>query len=452
MLKYILSLFLAVQCFISFGQVQVMDKIIATVGGELILLSELEEQFALALSQKSDIPQNARCEILEQLLTSKLLINQSNLDSVEVGDDEVENQLAARIDRILSFMNNDIKQFEEYYGQSVNDVKEQFRTDLKNQLLTERMRGDIMKDITITPSEVKSFFSKIPKDSLPYFNSEVEVGEIVIVPKVNDIQRQITMDKLEGIRKRIVENNEDFAVLAGKFSADGSAQTGGDLGWATRGKYVPEFEAAAYKLEINEISDIVESQFGFHLIQLMGRRGNSINVRHILLRPEITEEDFDLVRRKLDSIRTLILKDSISFSFAVKRFSFDKAQSYNNDGRMVNPVTGNTFFEVGDLDPDIYFAIDTLKLKGITAPLEFRDPSGEVQFHIIQLQSKTPPHKANLLQDYSKIQKASIESKKNEYINLWIDDKIGSTFIRLEQKYSTCPNLDIWINQSRGAN
>jgi peptidyl-prolyl cis-trans isomerase SurA len=452
MLKYILSLFLAVQCFISFGQVQVMDKIIATVGGELILLSELEEQFALALSQKSDIPQNARCEILEQLLTSKLLINQSKLDSIEVGDDEVENQLAARIDRILSFMNNDIKQFEEYYGQSVNDVKEQFRTDLKNQLLSERMRSEIMKDITITPAEVKSFFSKIPKDSLPYFNSEVEIGEIVIVPKVNDTQRQITMNKLEGIRKRILENNEDFADLARKFSADGSAQTGGDLGWATRGKYVPEFEAAAYKLEINEISDIVESQFGFHLIQLMGRRGNSINVRHILLRPEITEEDFDLVRRKLDSIRTLILKDSISFSFAVKRFSFDKAQSYNNDGRMVNPVTGNTFFEVGDLDPDIYFAIDTLKIKGMTAPLEFRDPSGEVQFHIIQLQSKTPPHKANLLQDYSKIQKASIESKKNEYINTWIDSKIESTFIRLEQKYSTCPNLDIWINQSRGAN
>lgn len=452
MLKYILSIFLAVKCFISFGQVQVMDKIIATVGGELVLLSELEEQFALALSQKSDIPQNARCGILEQLLTSKLLINQSKLDSIEVGDDEVENQLAARIDRILSFMNNDIKQFEEYYGQSVNDVKEQFRTDLKNQLLSERMRGEIMKDITITPSEVKSFFSKIPKDSLPYFNSEVEIGEIVIIPKVNDTQRQITMNKLEGIRKRIVENNEDFAVLAGKFSADGSAQTGGDLGWATRGKYVPEFEAAAYKLDINEISEVVESQFGFHLIQLMGRRGNSINVRHILLRPEITEEDFDVVRRKLDSIRTLILKDSISFSFAVKRFSYDKAQSYNNDGRMVNPVTGNTFFEVGDLDPDIYFAIDTLKIKGMTASLEFRDPSGEVQFHIIQMQSKTPPHKANLLQDYSKIQKASIESKKNEYINLWIDDKIGSTFIRLEQKYASCPTLDIWINQSRGAN
>lgn len=451
MFKYILSLFLAVQCFISFGQVQVMDKIIATVGGELILLSELEEQFALAMSQKSDIPQNARCEILEQLLTSKLLINQSKLDSIEVGDDEVENQLAARIDRILSFMNNDIKQFEEYYGQSVNDVKEQFRTDLKNQLLSERMRSEIMKDITITPLRLNHFF-KNTKDSLPYFNSEVEIGEIVIVPKVNDTQRQITMNKLEGIRKRIVENNEDFAVLAGKFSADGSAQTGGDLGWATRGKYVPEFEAAAYKLELNEISDVVESQFGFHLIQLMGRRGNSINVRHILLRPEITEEDFDLVRRKLDSIRTLILNDSISFSFAVKRFSYDKAQSYNNDGRMVNPVTGNTFFEVGDLDPDIYFAIDTLKVKGITGPLEFRDPSGEVQFHIIQLQSKTPPHKANLLQDYSKIQKASIESKKNEYINSWIDDKISSTFIRLEQKYSTCPNLDIWINQSRGAN
>jgi peptidyl-prolyl cis-trans isomerase SurA len=452
MAKNIFLFLLLIWYLPGYSQVQVMDKIIATVGGELILLSELEEQFALALSQKGDIPQNARCEILEQLLTSKLLINQSKLDSIEVGEEEVENQLAARIDRILSFMNNDLKQFEEYYGQSVNDVKEQFRTDLKNQMLSEKMKGEIMKDISITPSEVKSFFSKIPKDSLPYFNSEVEIGEIVMVPKVNDTQRQITINKLEGIRKRIIENKEDFAVLAGKFSADGSAQTGGDLGWATRGKYVPEFEAAAYKLEINEISDVVESQFGFHLIQLMGRRGNSINVRHILLRPEITEDDFEMVRRKLDSVRTLILKDSITFSYAVKKFSYDKAQSYNNDGRMVNPVTGNTFFEVGDLDPDIYFAIDTLKVKGITAPIEFRDPSGEVQFHIIQLQSKTPPHKANLLQDYSKIQKASIESKKNDYINTWIDEKISSTFIRLEQKYGTCPNLNIWINQSRGAN
>jgi len=158
MSKYILILFLFIQYFPVFSQVQVMDKIIATVGGELILLSELEEQFALALSQKGDIPQNARCEILEQLLTSKLLINQSKLDSIEVGDEEVENQLAARIDRILSFMNNDLKQFEEYYGQSVNDVKEQFRTDLKNQLLSEKMKGEIMKDITITPSEVKAFF------------------------------------------------------------------------------------------------------------------------------------------------------------------------------------------------------------------------------------------------------------------------------------------------------
>lgn len=450
--KYILTILFTVLVAFGYGQVQVMDKIIVTVGGELVLLSELEEQYALALSQKADLPPNARCEILEQLMTSKLLINQSKLDSVEVGDDEVENQLSARIERILSFMNNDIKQFEEYYGQSVNDVKEQFRTDLKNQLLSERMKSEIMKDITITPSEVKSFFAKIPKDSLPYFNSEVEIGEIVIVPKLNDIQRQITVNKLEGIRKRIVENNEDFAVLASKFSADGSAQSGGDLGWATRGKYVPEFEAAAYKLELNEISEVVESQFGFHLIQLMDRRGNSIKVRHILLRPEITEEDFEIVRRKLDSIRTLILNDSISFSYAVKRFSFDKAQSYNNDGRMVNPVTGNTFFEVGDLDPDIYFAIDTLKVKGITAPIEFKDQSGEVQFHIIQLQSKTPPHKANLLQDYSKIQKAAIESKKNEYINTWIDGKIGTTFIRMEKKYATCPNLDIWINQSRGAN
>jgi len=452
MLKYSLLPVFSLLYLVLPAQVTVMDKIIATVGGELVLLSELEEQHALALSQKGNLPQNARCDILEQLLTSKLLVNQSKLDSVEVSDEEVENQLAARIDRILSFMNNDLKQFEEYYGQSVNDVKEQFRTDLKNQLLNEKMKGEIMKDITITPSEVKAFFGKIPRDSLPYFNAEVEIGEIVIVPKVNETQRLLTLGKLEGIRRRIVDDKEDFATLARRFSADGSAQQGGDLGWASRGKYVPEFEAAAYKLEPNEISEPVESPFGFHLIQLMGRRGNTINVRHILLRPEITEEDFALVRRRLDSVRMLILRDSMTFSQAVKKFSYDKAQSYGNDGRMVNPASGNTFFEVGDLDPDIYFATDTLKVGGITKPIEFRDPSGEVHFHIIQLQSKTPPHRANLLQDYSKIQKAAIESKKNGFINNWIDEKIGSTFVRLESRYTGCPNLDFWINRSRGTN
>jgi peptidyl-prolyl cis-trans isomerase SurA len=402
-------------------QKEVIDKVIATVGGELVLLSELEEQISLLEAQNGGLPDGARCELMDQILASKLLLNQSKLDSIEVADEEVETQLDARIDRILTFMNNDVKQFEDYYGQTIGEVKAQFREDLRNQILVERMRGQVMATINVTPSEVKAFFNSIPKDSLPYFNSEVEVGEIVYKPKVNAVERQKAIDKLIELKKEIVENGADFAELAAKHSDDGgSARTGGDLGWAKRGRYVPEFEAAAFNLEKEEFSEIVESEFGFHLIQLLERRGNSIRVRHILIKPEITDADLDLARLHLDSVRQLLLNDSLSFSIAVKRYSDEDIQSYNNDGSMVNPETGNTFFEIGDLEPDVYFTIDTMELNDISQPFEFRNQMGEVYYRIVKLNSRTAPHRANLRQDYSKIKQAAIESKQNEFIAEWV--------------------------------
>ncbi len=427
------------------GQRLLLDKIVAKVGGETVLLSEVEEQYALITSQNPKVPQDLRCEIMDNVMVNKLLLNQAKLDSVQVDDDEVEAQLNARIERILNYMNNDIAQFEAYYGQTVTEVKEQFREDLKNQLLVDRMRSQIMKDVTVTPSEVKAFFNNIPKDSLPYFNSEVEIREIIYKPKVNAEERQKAMEKLKSIRQRIVEGKEDFAALAQRYSDDyGSARQGGDLGWSRRGKFVPEFEAAAYNLEKGEISDIVESEFGFHIIQLLERRGNSILVRHILIKPEITDADLRLARNHLDSVRQLILKDSISFSLAVKRFSDKNSQSYNNDGRVVNPATGNTFFEVGDLDPDVYFTIDTMKVGGISAPFEFNDPRGDTYYKIVMLQSRTAPHRASLELDYFKIQQAAIESKKNEFINRWVRDKISSTFVSIDDMYNKCPALSKW--------
>ncbi len=421
-----------------------IDKVIGKVGSELLLLSEVEEQFALSATQNPNVPPSARCNIVDAMLANKLLLNQAKLDSIEVSDEDVETQLNARIDRILTYMNGDISQFEAYYGQSINQVKEQFRDDLRGQILTDRMRGQIMKDVTVTPSEVKAFFSAIPKDSLPYFNSEVEISEIVYSPKVNAEEKQKAIDKLKEIRRRIVEGGEDFATLAQKFSDDGSARGGGDLGWTRRGKFVPEFEAAAYNLEQNEISDVVESEFGFHLIQLLERRGNSIHVRHILIKPEITEADLEKARVYIDSVRQLIVKDSLSFSIAVKRFSDKNTQSYNNDGRLVNPSTGNTFFEVGDLDPDIYFTIDTMQVGSVSASFEFKNQIGEPQFRIAKLQSRTAPHRASLALDYFKIQQAAIESKKNEYINEWVLDKIDNTFVAIDPMYNGCPSLDKW--------
>ena len=422
----------------------VIDKVVATVGGELILLSEIEEQHALLESQNGDLPENARCNILDNLLANKLLLNQAKLDSIEVTDEEVETQLDARIERILGFMNNDISQFEDYYGQSISDVKDQFREDLKNQLLSERMRGQIITGVTVTPSEVKTFFRSIPADSLPYFNSEVEIGEIVYKVQPSQEEKQKAIDKLEEIRRMIIEDGEDFAALAQKFSDDGSARIGGDLGWTKRGKFVPEFEAAAYKLDKNEISPVIESQFGFHVIQMLERRGNSIHVRHILVKPDISDADLDAASNHLDSVRTLILDTDLDFSIAVKRYSDEDVQSYTNDGRMVNPVTGNTFFEIGDLEPDIYFTIDSMKVGSISSPFEYSEPTGDTYYRIIQLQSRTAPHRANLEQDYSKIQKAAIDSKTNEYINEWVEERIEATYIDIDTRYDGCPEIQKW--------
>lgn len=448
MMKNIFFVALFLLTIQAWGQKQVIDKVIATVGGELILLSEVEEQFALMEAQNGNIPDETRCQITESLLVSKLMLNQAKLDSIDVTDEEVEVQLQARIDRILGFMNGDVSQFEAYYGQSINAVKEQFREDLKNQILTDRMRSQVLTNVKVTPSEVKHFFNQIPYDSLPYFNSEVEIGEIVYKPKVNAVEKQKAIDKLKEIRSDIMAGNVTFEEMAEKFSDDGSARIGGDLGWAQRGKFVQEFEAAAYKLEQGEISPVVETEFGLHIIQLLERRGNSIHVRHILVRPEITDADLERARSHLDSVRQLILDDSLSFSLAVKLHSHEDVQSYNNDGRMVNPATGNTFFETGDLEPDIYFTIDTMEVNSISAPFEFTDPSGDTYYRIVQLQSRSSPHRANLQQDYSKIRKAAIESKQNEFINDWVTDKIESTYIDIDPIYNDCPNLNVWRKQN----
>jgi len=432
------------------GQAQqmVVDKVVAVVGGELILLSEVEEQYALNKAQGGNLSEDARCRIVDNLLTTKLILNQAKLDSIEVTDAEVEEQLNARIDRILEFMNGDVSQFEDYYGQTINEVKKQFREDLLNQLLVERMRGQILQGVKVTPSEVRDFFQSIPKDSLPYFNAEVEIREVVYAPEVNAEERQRAIEQLEEIRARIVEGEAEFTAMAQKYSDDGSARVGGDLGWAKRGRYVPEFEAAAYKLDPMEVSPVIETQFGFHIIQMLERRGNSIRVRHILIRPEITEEDLAIAESTLDSVRGQILDGALSFSQAVKEYSFEETQSYTNDGRVVNPATGNTFFEIGDLDPDIYFAIDTVEVGGITAPFEFRSPTGETMFRIVQLQSRTAPHKADLELDYNRIMEAAKESKKNDYVNQWIDTRVQRTYIHVDPMYASCPNLAKWKSES----
>jgi peptidyl-prolyl cis-trans isomerase SurA len=446
MKKIFILLQLSMATFGATAQKAIADRIAANVGDEYVLLSDVEEAFASAKDQKTELPAQYRCMVLDNIMMQKLLTNQARLDSIPLKDEEVETQLNARIEQILRYMNGNLQQFVEYYGITPDEMKNTMREDMRGQMLAERMRGKVLSDVTVTPSEVKRFFAKIPKDSLPYFNQEVEVAEIVFKPKPNAVEKASTFKRMQEIRQKIVDGTAKFEDLAKKHSADpGSGREGGDLGFAKRGTYVPEFEAAAYKLEEKEISPVTETEFGYHIIQMLERRGNNIHVRHILLKPEITYDDMKLARKTLDSVRLRVMSDSMRFSEAVKRFGDKGTQSYHNDGRLTNHTSGTTNFETRELDPAIYFAIDTMKtIGGITEPIEFTMVQGEKAFRVVKLLSRTSPHKANLEQDYNKIQLATVEQKKNEYLIKWISDKINSTYVTFDKTYQHCPNLSKW--------
>ncbi len=419
-----------------------IDKIVATVGGEVILLSEVQEQIAYARQQNPKIGADYGCFVLQNLLLQKLLVHQAKIDSIIVKDEEVENQLDARIERLRAYFNQDDKAIEEYYGQTVAQIKDQMRNDMRDQMLAERMQQEITKKVTITPAEVNRFFHEIPTDSLPFFNAEVEIRELVYKPPVNDVEKARARAQAEQLRQRIVDKGESFAELAKKYSDDpGSGAQGGDLGWQKRGVFVPDFEAAVYKLDPGQISPVVETEFGFHIIQLLERRGNLIHARHILIKPEITEEDLQKAVAKLDSIRNLIVEGQLTFSEAVKIYGDKNTASYNNDGRVANPRTGNTFFEVGDLDTNIFFAIDDLKVGDVSKPTPFRAPDGSRYYRLILLESRSKPHKADLRQDYNKIQAAALEQKKSEYLEQWMLQRLRKTHIAIDPLFHPCPNL-----------
>jgi len=436
--------FIFILTFICFGyllkaQELVLDKVIAKVGSEIILLSEVEEQYAYAAQTTGNDSPEFKCQILESVIGQKLIVHQAKLDSVQVSNDEIEAQLDQRISSVLRQMNGDEAFFEDYYKMTTSEMKDNLRDQQKQQMLAERMQASLMSDITVTPNEVVAFYESIPQDSLPYLNSEVEIGEIVYEPRVNEVEREAARKKAEDIRNQLLEG-ADFAELAKKHSSDpGSGANGGNLGFAQRGSYVPDFEATAFSLAKDEISELVETEFGFHIIQMLDRRGNNISLRHILITPKITQEDLDLALSELDSIRSQIIDGDITFQRAVSWYSSESAQSKNNSGRMVNPATGNTFFETKDLPTDIYFEIESLALNEISEPLEFQTPRGKTNYRLVQLQSQSKPHRASLEEDYSKIQGYARESKKQEFFFNWINSKMKDTFIEVSPEYDGCP-------------
>lgn len=440
-----LSIFIALHLNLQAQDKVMIDRVVAQIGSEIILLSDIEERTAQLVEKQGADPETARCQVLESVMLGKLMVNQAKLDSVEVTDAQVEGELDQRFDYILSLFGNDPEQFQSYYGKTVDEMREFMRSEIRDDAIMRTMRSKITADIRITPKEVIDFFELIPRDSLPYFNSEVEISEIVLIPQASEESKELAIEKLKELKARI-EDGESFEEIAKIYSDDlGSARNGGDLGWMKRGTLVPEYEAVAYNLEPGEISDITESEFGMHLIQMIERRGNTIHSRHILIKPKIKDSDLEIAQKKLDSVKMEIIKDSLSFSDAVKQFSNEAVQSYYNGGRVTNPATGTTFFEIGDLETETFFAIDTLDVGEIAGPIEIVNQGGEVSYKLIKLVSRTDPHTANLKSDYTKIQEAAINKKKAEVFDKWAQEVIERTYIDVIPEFKTCPNLASWL-------
>lgn len=445
-MKSILSLFLFLTLMIPqtgwAQQAKVIDEVVAVVGSRMVLFSDVENQYLqFRLQGNTEGGREVRCQILENLLFQKLLINQAMLDSVEVSDAQVD----AEMDRKLRYFISQIgskEKLEAYYKKSIVEIKEEFRDVIRDQLIVETMKSNITSDLKITPSEVKKFYNAIPKDSLPLINTEVELGQIVKMPPVSATEKAEVRKKLSDLKERIAKG-ESFTALAALYSQDpGSAAKGGELGFFGRGELYPEYEAAAYALNKGEISEIVESKSGFHIIQLIERRGDMINSRHILLMPKVASEDLAKAKQDLDNIVSLIRMDSLTFETAALKHSDDPSK--NNGGLMVNPMSGTTQFETSQLEPSVSFVINKMEVGEISEPVVMRTEEGTQAYRILYLKSRTEPHRANLREDYSRIQEWALEDKRTKAIQEWINKKTTNTYVKISDSYTSCKFTYTW--------
>jgi len=442
--------FFGIACFVSIvaqDSAMVIDQVIAVVGGNIILESEVEAQYMQYRMQEGGATGSSstvKCSMLEMMLYQKLLLNQAELDSVEVSEDQVEAEMDRRLRHYIGLLGSPEK-FEEFYQKSILEFKDELRDQVKELLLVDEVQKTIIGELNVTPTEVKNYFRNIPQDSIPLINSEVEIAQIVKLPPVNKEEVDKVKNKLQELRTRVL-NGENFVTLAILYSEDpGSAKNGGELGMFGRGEMYPAFEAAAFNLEKGAVSEIVETEAGFHILQMIERRGEYVNVRHILLRPKVSPMDLAKAKVQLDSIVSLIDKKEYTFEDAITKFSEDPSK--NNGGLIINPMNGTTLFEADQLDPKVFFIIDKLEPGEISVPVQFQTEDAKDAYRILYLKKRTEPHKANLKQDYDKIKEWSKEEKKQELISKWIREKSELTFIKINGSYNDCVYVNTWGNK-----
>jgi peptidyl-prolyl cis-trans isomerase SurA len=431
----------------------VADKIIAQVGDKIILQSDIVNAIAdyKRQGQEQQLPANPECAFLEGQLIQKALVLQAEKDSLTVSDDELDALLDNQVRYFIqSYGSQEI--LEQIAGKTVYQLKEDLRQPFTERQLANQMRNKILENVKISPTEVKDFFDKIPKDSLSYFESELEVGQIISYPKPNkDIEEYVT-NQLLTIKKQVESGAKKFADLAKIYSQDpGSKDNGGQMNINRADHLDPTFMAAAFNLKEGQISPVIKSKFGLHIIQMVSRAGADAIIRPILIIPTVTDAEINTSKAKLDSVRTAIISGNLSFGAAVFRYS-DDDDSKNTGGLITSQTDNSTYLTIDKLDKDVVVALKNLKVGDISQPAVFNDDrTGKTGVMLVYLKSRTEPHLENMRDDYNKIADQALDQKKQQVLEKWFQSHIPNYYISIDKEFGTCNNISDWI-QAAAAN
>jgi peptidyl-prolyl cis-trans isomerase SurA len=427
---------------------KLVESIAGIVGNEVVYLSDVETGVAQQVMSGDRTPVTTlRCLIFEKILTDKLFLDQARIDSVEVSDESIENGLNMTLNRYIAQAGSE-KALEDYFKKSMIEIRMDIKKAMRDQQIISEVQSSLVQDITVTPSEVKRFYTGIPKDSLPKIPSMVQISIIQLDPPDNEQNKADARQKLLDLRSRILAG-ESFSILAVLYSEDTeSAKKGGEIGYSARGELEKPYSDAAFSLSKNGVSRIVETRYGYHIIQLIDRMGEMVNTRHILIRPKVKPDQAIKAVNKLDSIANLIRQDSMTFERAAMRFSTHK-DSRINGGKYVknDPESRVTWFTLEELDKETYVKVRDLKIGEISEPFKTVDQNGNTVFRIVKLDNQTPAHVADLKLDYQALYNLTLRQKQQKIYSQWIDKKIGITYIRISDEFKTCPFSNKgWMN------
>ncbi len=447
-LKNIVSFIVILSSSICFSQSKeiVLDKIAAQIGDNIILLSDIQSQIEQIKASGDTLPPNSQCLVLEEIMFQKLLLHQAKIDSIVINDAQVDAEMENRL-RTIEQQIGSRQKLEEFYGKTTTELKLEFRDVIKDRLLSQEMERTITNNVTVTPKEVKDFFGKIPSDSVPLINTQLSFQQIVNYPTITKADKQLAYDKLEEIRKTIVDEGKSFTSMARIHSMDpGSAKDGGKI-TATRGMMVPTFENTLFNLKVEEVSKVFESPYGYHIIKLLDRKGDDYTVQHILIIAQYSNESLIQSANKIDSCYAALKAGLITWDEAVLKYSNDELTKQNK-GIITNPITSEQTWDMENLsqvDPQIFVITDAMEKGDISSPSLYADIYDHKEgIRIVRLMDRTAPHRANLSDDYALIKRATENDKKQKTINEWIISKISQSYIRIDPSFDDCIFKNSW--------